>query len=180
MRLDPLTAADLRRALGRMSSCSAGGLEGWRPAELKRLPLPLLELVATMLNCFEDTGEWPDALLEAFITLIPKDGAAGGPLDLRPITVTSALYRLWAATRVRQVLEWQELWLPRGARGFRLGSSTDDVYYTLALRIERALLRGEPLVGLGLDLAKAFDSLPQTIMLTLCAELGMSERILRP
>ena len=43
----------------------------------------------------------PDALLEAFITLIPKDGTDGGPRDLRPITVTSALYRLWAAARVR-------------------------------------------------------------------------------
>eukprot|EP00662_Eupelagonemidae_sp_cell21_P057566 gene57566-biopygen5808 len=180
LRLAPLTADDLRRALNRMCARSAGGMEGWRPAELKRLPPPLLELVATMLNCFEETGEWPDALLEAFITLIPKDGAGGGPLDLRPITVTSALYRLWAAARVRQVLEWQELWMPRGARGFRLGCGTDDVYYTLALRIERALLRDEPLVGLGLDLAKAFDSLPQTIMLSLCAALGMSERILRP
>eukprot|EP00666_Eupelagonemidae_sp_cell4sb_P013932 gene13932-biopygen2366 len=133
-----------------------------------------------MLNAFEETGEWPDALLEASITLIPKDGAAGGPLDLRPITVTSALYRLWAAARVRRVLEWQELWLPRGARGFRLSCGTDDVYYTLALRIERTLLLDEPLVGLGLDLAKAFDSLPQEIMLQLCAALGMSDRILRP
>eukprot|EP00662_Eupelagonemidae_sp_cell21_P058248 gene58248-biopygen37513 len=180
LRLERLTADDLRRALNRMNACSAGGLDGWRPAELKRLPKPLLELLATMLNSFEETGEWPDALLEAFITLIPKDNANGGPLDLRPITVTSALYRLWAATRVRQILEWQELWLPRGARGFRIGCGTDDVYYTLALRIERALLRDEPLVGLGLDLAKAFDSLPQEIMLQLFAELGMSDRILRP
>ena len=70
--------------------------------------------------------------------------------------------------------------VPRGTRGFRLGCGTDDVYYTLALRIERALLLAAALVGLGLDLAKAFDSLPQTIMLELCAELGMSERILRP
>eukprot|EP00666_Eupelagonemidae_sp_cell4sb_P017767 gene17767-biopygen28024 len=63
-RLEPLTAADLRRTLARMSSRSAGGLEGWRPAELKRLPPPLLDLVAAMLNAFEETGEWPDALLE--------------------------------------------------------------------------------------------------------------------
>eukprot|EP00663_Eupelagonemidae_sp_cell21sb_P000872 gene872-484_t len=102
-------------------------------------------------------GTWPVAMPGGSVTLIPK-GVGGGPLQLRPITVTSAIYRLWAATRVRAVMEWQETWIAPGQRGFRVGSACDDVYYSAALRLEHALLNGLTIVGLGIDLEKCFDT----------------------
>eukprot|EP00662_Eupelagonemidae_sp_cell21_P003736 gene3736-biopygen34283 len=177
--LSPLTADELRKTLARMSGSSAGGMEGWRPAELKALPTPLLTLLADVFNAIEATGEWPAALEKASITLIPK-GNGGAPLDLRPISVTSAVYRLWAGTRIRAVMQWQEKWMTRGQMGFRAGCACDDVYWAMALRAERAMLAGETEVGLSADLAKAFDSIPHEIMFTLLEELGMHANLLRP
>eukprot|EP00660_Eupelagonema_oceanica_P006904 gene6905-biopygen7513 len=179
MQLDTLTAADLRRTLNRMSPQQASGMDGWRVAELKALPDPILARLAATLTLVEETGTWPAALENALVSLIPK-GAGGGPLELRPISVASVVYRLWAATRCRDVMRWQEAWLAPGQRGFRLGSTCADVYLPIALRIEKSLLDGTPLVGFSADWAKCFDRYPHDIMLTLLGETGLDPRILGP
>ena len=111
---------------------------------------------------------------------VPSKGAGGAPLDLRPISVMSAVYRLWAGTRIRDVMQWQEAWLTKGQMGFRAGCACDDVYWAMALRAERAMLTCTCDVGLSADLAKAFDSVPHEIMLTLLTKLGMHPLLLRP
>eukprot|EP00662_Eupelagonemidae_sp_cell21_P057404 gene57404-biopygen32076 len=177
--LRDLTGADLRATLARMPSRQAGGMEGWRVRELKALPEPLLDALAEVLNEVERQGAWPAALERALVTLIPK--GEGGEADrMRPISVMSAVYRVWAATRMRDVRVWQEQWAAAGQHGYRPLHGTEDVYWALQLRLENALLRGEPLYGLSLDWSKCFDRLPQGIMLRLVEELGMSPRVLGP
>eukprot|EP00973_Karenia_brevis_P057067 7939634-Karenia_brevis.AAC.1 len=89
------------------------------------------------------------------------------PEELRPISVMSVIYRLWAAVRLRDVIVWQELWVNKAQHGARPGHSTEDVSWTLALRVEHALLTGSPLYGVNLDYRKCFDSLPHAILLQL-------------
>ena len=76
-----------------MRGASSRGAEGWSVSELKRLPLPLLDDLATLLNAIESSGVWPTALEEGLVTLISK-GEGAQPSNLRPITVMSAVYRL--------------------------------------------------------------------------------------
>ena len=89
----------MRMTLRKQRADSARGLDGWRVAELKALPPSLLAKLADILNVVESTGRWPKTLERALISLIPK-GEGGEPLAMRPISVTSAVYRLWAATRL--------------------------------------------------------------------------------
>eukprot|EP00973_Karenia_brevis_P082496 11434733-Karenia_brevis.AAC.1 len=93
-------------------------MDGWRVAELKALPLPLLEALAVIFNVIEKRGRWPKALERALVSLIPK-GAGSQPQDLRPISVMSAIYRLWAARRLWDLRSWQEAWIADGQHGFR-------------------------------------------------------------
>ena len=76
-----------------MRGASSRGVEGWSVSELKRLPRPLLDDLATLLNTIELTGAWPAALEEGLVTLISK-GEGAHPSALRPITIMSAVYRL--------------------------------------------------------------------------------------
>ena len=99
---------------------------------------------------------------------------------MRPISVASAVYRLLAATRLRDAITWQKGWIHRGQHGFRPDDGTIDVYWALALRVEDALLSGTPLSGLMLDYSKCFDRLPHGIMLRLAAESGADDRLLAP
>ena len=70
---------------------------------------------------------------------------------MRPITVASAVYRLWAATRLRDAINWQEGWIHEGQHGFRPKHGAINVYWSLALRVEEALLAESPLSGFLLD-----------------------------
>ena len=51
---------------------SAGGLDGWGWTEFKVLPISWSDELARILSLVEDTGVWPDGLLDASITMIPK------------------------------------------------------------------------------------------------------------
>ena len=143
MHMEDLTAEDLQRTLSRQTVRSAAGMDGWRVSELKALPLHLLVRLADLLNEVERFEVWPSALERSLISLIPK-GERGEPLAMRPISVASAVYRLWAATRLQDAVRWQEGWIHEGQHSFRPKHGAIDVYWALALRVEEALLSGQP------------------------------------
>ncbi|KAJ9441979.1 hypothetical protein DIPPA_13869, partial [Diplonema papillatum] len=100
-------------------------------------------------------------------------------MDLRPISVTSAVYRLWAATRLRMLMEWMLAWVPEGMRGAIPKRGADDVMYAIGLRIEHAAECGKPLFGLSVDFMKCFDRLPHEIMFRLMEVMGLDPGVLR-
>ena len=56
---------------------TAGSLDGWGWREFKVLPVSWFDGLARILTEVEDLSVWPDGLLDAYITMIPKaDGDA--------------------------------------------------------------------------------------------------------
>eukprot|EP00973_Karenia_brevis_P061312 8527146-Karenia_brevis.AAC.1 len=119
------------------------GMDGWRVQELQCLHSSLLHTLAEIFNVVEATGRWPKAFLAAPVTLIDK-GSGARPVDLRPITVMSAVYRLWASRRLQDLRAWQENWVDEGMHGFRSGHSVRDIFWKVALEVEAAVLHGKP------------------------------------
>ena len=72
MRVTELTVADVRLTLARMAAESATNSDGLTVRELQELPDSLLELIVGFLNLVEEVGEWPEQLLVAMVSLIPK------------------------------------------------------------------------------------------------------------
>eukprot|EP00973_Karenia_brevis_P094425 12422405-Karenia_brevis.AAC.1 len=58
------------------------------------------------------------------VSLISK-GAGLRPDNLRPITVTSVVYRLWAARRLQDLLQWQAAWSPNCQHSYKRQHSTE-------------------------------------------------------
>ncbi len=92
-QLPPITAtqlSDKRKWRG-----GTHGLDGWRYRELRLLPHSIWELLATIFNALEDHPDpiWPTALNWGSIPLLPKEGPPG-PLNLRPLTILSVIYRI--------------------------------------------------------------------------------------
>ena len=79
---------------------------------------------------------------------------------------------------MRQLIEWQEQWLSEEVTSYRPRMGREDTWFTEALLIEEALLAGEPLVGINLDFAKAFDHLPHSILFGLAEKMGLCPRVL--
>ena len=173
-----VTAHALRKTLSKMRSSGSCGMDGWRTAEIKALPNFFLDRLAELLNIVEDSGTWPQALAQGAVSLISK-GEGAEPLKLRPISVMPIVYRLWAAHRVRQVLQWQESWLSSKLHGFRPAHGAQDVWWAMAVKLEHALLSGEELSGISLDYSKCFDRVPIEIVFKVAEQCGMDGGILR-
>eukprot|EP00973_Karenia_brevis_P040424 5586703-Karenia_brevis.AAC.1 len=157
----------------------APGLDGWRVDELKVLPRVLLDHLAELLNLIEDTGVWPQALQQCAVSLIPKTGGSG-PLDLRPISIMSSLYRLWAARRLQDLKSWQEAWATKGQHAYRSGHRVDDIFWKLAVQIEDATLHGTPFFGISFDYVKCFDLIPHELLLEMVDEMGLHPCVAKP
>ena len=75
---------------------TAGSFDGWGWRELKVLPVSWFDELARILTKVEDLGVWPDGLLDAYITMIPKTDGDAAPLGQRPLCVLPVVYRIWA------------------------------------------------------------------------------------
>ena len=107
----------LRNGLSRMKP-SVLRLDGWSLVDLRSLPNRVLGWVADLVLEVERLGKWPSRLAEGHTTLVPKEGPPG-PLNTRPLTVLSMVYRLWAGVRLVDAIAWQETWAHPAAFGFR-------------------------------------------------------------
>lgn len=176
--LPAMSLEDLKMALARMDSKGAAGLDGWKPVDFKALPDGILELLLMIYDRIESTGEWPSQVCWAGISLIPK-GEGGEPLDLRPITVTTVFYRLWAAARVKHCIPWQSSWIRPGQHGSRSEHSTMDALAQVSLAFEEAELHGAQVRGVAIDLAKAFDNIPIEVAFQVLQAFGIDDKLMR-
>ena len=87
---------------------TANGIDQWSIALLTRLPTPFWDALAELLRVVERIGTWPQHIAEGFTSLVPKGEGEGDPMKLRPLTVLSQIYRIWAGVRMEDALQWQE------------------------------------------------------------------------
>ena len=100
-------------------------------------------------------------------------------MGTRPLTVLSMVYRLWAGTRLWEVMRWHEAWFYPQAYGFRLARGAMDAAMVTEVLLELAWLKGWRLEGLSLDYVKCFYLIPQAVVLRIARELGMDDGVLR-
>ena len=175
--INDIRLKDVKWAIGRLDTNGAGELDGWRPAEMKLIPNPILNFLVTIYNKIEDLGKWPTELCSAGVSLIPK-GEGRAPLDQRPITLSAIVYRIWAAIRMRDSIPWQEQWMRKGQHGARAKHSTVDALMRVSLFFEESLQEDKNAYGIAVDLSKAFDNVPTDLTFAVCRKLGMNEKLL--
>ena len=115
---------------------TAGSLDGWGWRELKVLPVSWYDEVARILSLVEDTGIWPDGLLDAYIAMIPKIEGDATSLGERPLSVLPIVYRVWASARMCQLDGWFKSWVPESVFSAGGGRASVEAWYTSALDIE--------------------------------------------
>ena len=158
-KMESVSQILLTNTIMRAKKGKCAGLDGWYESELAQLPGKSLAKLASLLNRVEVEGDWPTALLQAAIPMIPKEEQPT-PLQHRPITVMSSVYRLWVSMRAKQLQGWQEKWIGDSLHGFRPEHGAENAFMETAIRIERALLTEVPIHGVLFDIHKCFDSIP--------------------
>jgi len=93
LNTDPLTAAELAAQAKRTWNGSAAGLDGWKPAELKALPMPAWSARMRVEAMFVRTATLPKVYHQVPVTMLRKaEGLT--PLQHRGISVFAATYRM--------------------------------------------------------------------------------------
>ena len=154
---------------------TAGSLDGWGWRELKVLPVSWYDSLARILTAVEDTGVWPDGLLDAYNAMIPKTDGDATPLGQRPLSVLPVVYRLWASTRMGQLGEWFRSWVPNSVFSAGGGRGSVEAWYTSSLDIEEVLAGGtDSHVHLFVaDVVKSFDTVDRSILDRVLSSLGL-------
>ena len=122
-----------------VKGATAGCLDGWGWRELEVLPVSWYDGLARILTKVEDTGVWPDGLLDAYIAMIPKTDGDATPLGQRPLSVLPIVYRIWASARMGQLGGWFSSWVPDSVFSAGVGRGSVEAWYTSAFDIEEVL-----------------------------------------
>ena len=154
---------------------SAGGLDGWGWRDLKAFPEAWFDWLAVVLSRVELDGVWPDGLLDAYVTMIPKSDGDSTPLGQRPLCVLPVVYRIWASVRLRHLDSWLRSWLPLSVFSAGGGRGSVDAWYSTALDFEEVLsgLSESHVHVFVADVVKSFDTVDRGILDFVLGQLGL-------
>ena len=94
---------------------------------------------------------------------------------MRPITILASVYRLWAKIMTMKALKHVQVALPDTLYGSVPGRSALDLALSVQQRLEDALLSGNSVQGISLDLSKAYNTLPRKVLGLISNRLGMGD-----
>ena len=175
MEFQPLTLDDWRCNLKAAKHKSARGACGYTPRELTAMPDCITLWILRLLTCVEQGDmPWPPSIMTARVVMLAKSSnAPTSPLQIRPITITSRLYRLWSRLRSMQIAKHLQQLLPPEVSGFTNGVSADLLAATVLCTIERAITDDVPCAGMTLDLVKCYNLIPRLPILCIMSKLGI-------
>ena len=138
---------------------------GW----LAEIHFDAIDRLAVLLN-EADRGRTPKFWRQARVALIPKEGTH----ELRPITVMSVLYRVWASRHASHISRWMSIWAPKGLRGAMPGRSAATTAWEAAGRVD-AVRAGDicPQCIMVLDQRQCFDRLHTKNFVAIAKTLGI-------
>ena len=171
----PALTGDMLFEVVKRKGATAGSLDGWGWRELKVLPVAWFDSLARVLAKVEELGVWPDGLLDAYITMIPKVDGDATPLGQRPLSVLPVVYRIWASARMVQLEPWFRSWVPSCVFSAGGGRSSVQAWFTTALDIEVVLsciVEGDIHIFVA-DVIESFDTVDRGILDRVLSSLGL-------
>ena len=170
---------ELDSAISALPLGKARGMDGFSNGELRLLSDVERDALCALFNTVTETGQWPQPLLQAFVVLLAKTTQPQTPKDARPITILPTLYRLYAKIQAKKVFQAILPWIPGDLYGSVPGRSSMDAAYELQSLLEEAMGLNQGLVGVSLDLSKAYNTIPRSFLRLLAARCGWPSQLIR-
>ena len=171
--LEPLTVDDLLRAAATFPVTTGLGVDNFSPRAVLRLPRPLLQQLADLLNKGEQLGQWDEALELVIIVLLPKGDGSHRPIGLFP-----GIIRIWMRARSGKAREWETETAGPEYFGCK-GRGAQRAAWMAAFEAELATARGLDHAASLIDLVKAFEMIPHCHLVQAARQHGFSLKVLR-
>lgn len=169
-----LDAKEWKQAIDSTKTFSSPGIDGFSFAELKQIPMPLLQELASVISRMQSFPQW---LMFSKTIPLPKVQSNPLPSQSRPITVLSSLYRLWSKITGRAILRLLASKLPPEITGLLPGRGAFQAAYHQQVILEKAKLDIVPLTGMTLDLQKCFNLIGREQVKLLMLKHGLNPQL---
>jgi hypothetical protein len=151
---------------------SSPGPDGVSANLLKAARLELCFVLAALFNIFLAAGFVPTQWLSANITPLAKVDHPTSWGDYRPISLTSNICKIFERVIAKYIINTtSNIWTSNKQHGFLPGRGTMDAITQVLFDIGRAVDRGESVLAIFFDFAKAFDLVPHDKLLAKLAFL---------
>ena len=156
----------------------AHGPCAWRHEELKALPKTRFVKLAWIFKHLQNFS-FSGFMMKARTILLPKKDNPSSMNQIRPITIISALFRLFSKIAFKSITSVWKDHLPWSIMGGLPQRGAKDLALFQKLRIEESLASDQNLGGFSLDLVKAFNTFKRSILYHAMAKLQVPETIVR-
>ena len=174
MSIPTIHSNEIKSIISKLNN-SAPGYDNIPPKIGKLFATQYIDPLTYLITKSIKQGVFPNELKLAKVVLIFKTGDEQLVQNYRPISVLpfmSKIYEKIVANYPIDFLESQDL-LYKYQFGFRKSHSTSHAIIPLIDRVSQALDTGKYVVGLYLDIRKAFDAVPHSILLKKLYALGV-------
>ena len=178
LELPCLDSAFWEQALKAMPPHRATGVCGVVVDELKVAPPTVIADLARHYQGVLRVGAFPFSLCKGSVSCVPKTDQLLTMSQCRPITVYSALWRLFASGLSKAVLQDWTQWFAVGVMGAMPHRSSRDASLTLELTVESCLRDAVEALGFAVDLSRFFNLLPRAPLFFLLHHLQVPEPLL--
>ncbi|UYV74894.1 hypothetical protein LAZ67_12001706 [Cordylochernes scorpioides] len=172
-----ITNADIYMEIAGLKSNKACGPDGIPNEVLKILPDSYILLLKQLYNSVMTIGKYPAIWTNSTIHPIFKNRYKNSLSNYRGMALIRNVSKLFTSIRRSRLEEWVEgrRVIPENQAGFRKGRSCIDHIFTLTTLIQLSLRkkRGKLYVFF-VDLRKAFDTVPHSILWKKLYNLGIS------
>ena len=160
-KFQPISPFLCKKALKELNSNKPLGPSNIPAWALKDCMNIVAEPLQFLINAFIFEGSFPQQLKQAHITPIFKSGDAENPKNYRPISITSALAKIFEKSLNEQITEYlnKNILICPNQVGFRKKVSTSDALILATESIRREINENNFVAAACLDLSKAFDSI---------------------
>lgn len=175
MFLTPITKNELVKHISSLKSSGCPGYDGISTQIIKQTHMEIMTPLLHIINLIFKTGIVPSDFKMSIVTPIHKNGPKTDIKNYRPISVISNFSKIFEKCfkeKLTMFFNKNDI-LSDDQYGFMNGSSTSDALHRFATEIINNLNTGNKCIGVFLDLAKAFDTVPHKKLLDVLIHYGV-------
>ena len=180
MVIAPTNPTEIIKLAGDLKASHSCGCDDIDPSIAKSSIKYIAPLLSSIINCSLDTGVFPSDLKMARVIPLFKSGEKNKVTNYRPISILPYFSKFFEKVMCNRLYNYFNKFslFNNGQFGFRKGHSTYMALMLLYSKITEAIDKGEYVVGVFLDLAKAFDTVNHSILIHKLEHYGVKNNLL--
>lgn len=179
--IDPSTDSEILKIINDLDSNCSTGLDGINTKVIKCIKFVIVSNFTKCFNKLIINGEFPDTLKIAKVTPIYKSGQKTDPGNYRPISVLPVLSKILEKILHKRLETYLQSinYISSQQYGFRPKSNTLTATIDLVTKIKYNIDNKNIVLGIFIDLKKAFDTVSHKLLLKKLENIGITGNALK-